>query len=224
MEKAIMSGAPGLKTVSMEIPRIAEFKECHVFLNAEQERDLAHRCRHGDEKAGQELARAYMPLVKRIAKEFFGAREDLVSEGYVGLMKAIERFDPDQGARLGTYAAFWIRAEIREFIRRDVKMESLNEPVGEEGPEQIHLLADERDNQEQALGDRQERRFRAEFVKRALNSLSDQERRIVVERRLRRQATPLKDLGARFGVSGERIRVIELKAIDAMTRMATGRL
>ena len=92
-----------------------------VFLSADEERDLARRYRQGDEKAGHKLACAYLPLVKRIAVKylkFFDSWEDLVSEGCVGLMKAIKRYDPDQGARLGTYATKWIDAEIREYTKR----------------------------------------------------------------------------------------------------------
>ena len=185
-----------------------------------EERDLALRYRQGDEKAGHKLACAYLPLVKRIAGQFFGSREDLVSEGCVGLMKAIRRYDPGQGARLGTYAAIWIEAEIREFTMRQVTMESLNEPAGEAGVEKLHLLADEREDQEQALGDTQQRRVRRAFLERALNSLPEPERQIIVERHLRHQATPLKDLGARFGLSGESIRQMELKALKAMRGMA----
>ena len=190
-----------------------------VFLSADEERDRALRYRQGDEKAGHKLARAYLPLVKRIAVKYLkycDSWEDLVSEGCVGLMKAIKRYDPDQGARLGTYATKWIDAEIREYTKRQVRMESLNEPAGEAGVEKLHLLADERDDQEQALADADELRARLAFLERALNSLPDTERQIIVERHLRRQATPLKDLGARFGVSGERIRQMELKALKTM--------
>lgn len=190
-----------------------------VFLSADEERDLALRYREGDEKAGHKLACAYLPLVKRIAAEFFGCWEDLVSEGCVGLMKAIKRYDPDQGARLGTYATKWIDAEIREYTKRQVRMELLNEPAGEAGVEKLHLLADERDDQEQALADADELRARLAFLERALNSLPDAERQIIVERHLRQQATPLKDLGARFGLSGESIRQMELKALKTLKTM-----
>ena len=191
-----------------------------MFLTADQERDLARRYRRGDEKAGHKLARAYLPLVKRIAKKYFGSREDLVSEGCVGLMKAIKGYDPDQGARLGTYASIWIEAEIREFTMRQVAMESLNEPAGEAGVEKIYLLVDQRDDQEQILADADEWRVRREFLKRALDSLTEPERQIIVERHLRHQATPLKDLGVRFRLSGESIRQMELKALKAMRGMA----
>ncbi len=190
-----------------------------VFLSADEERELARRYRQGDEKAGHKLACAYQPLVKRIAAEFFGPREDLVSEGCVGLMKAIRRYDPDQGARLGTYATNWYDAEIREYTKRQVRMESLNEPAGEAGVEKLHLLADERDDQEQALADADELRARLAFLERALNSLPEPERQIIVERHLRHQATPLKDLGVRYGLSGESIRQMELKALKTLKTM-----
>ncbi len=82
------------------------------------------------------------------------------------------------------------------------------------------LVVDEGEDQEQMLADRQESERRLEFLKKALDSLPDQERQIIDERHLRDQATPLKDLGARFGVSGESIRQMELKALKAMKGMA----
>ena len=89
-----------------------------MFLSADEECDLARRYRQGDQKAGHQLACAYLPLVKRIAAKFFGSWEDLVVEGFVGLMKAVRGFDPDRGARLGTYARKWIEAEIGEYTMR----------------------------------------------------------------------------------------------------------
>jgi RNA polymerase sigma factor (sigma-70 family) len=191
-----------------------------VFLSADQERELARRYREGDEKAGHELACAYLPLVKRIAGEFFGSREDLVSEGCVGLMKAIRGYDPDHGARLGTYATIWIEAEIREYTLRQANKLFPKEDGWKRAPfEEIEWLADEQEDQEQMLGDRQEQKRRREFLKKALNSLPDPERQIIMERHLRQQATPLKDLGSRFGLSGESIRQIELKALKTLKTM-----
>ena len=76
------------------------------------------------------------------------------------------------------------------------------------------------EDQEEALAEADEWRMRRAFLKRALESLSDPERQIIVERHLRDQATPLKDLGVRFGLSGESVRQMELKALKAMKRMA----
>ena len=166
-----------------------------------------------------------------------------MAEGCVGLMKAIRGYDPDQGARLGTYAKKWIDAELREFTTRrsawfrpvfspSEALEAGREPEAvptmelpkwdgrKRAPlEESHLLADEGDDQELMLGERQERQRRREFLKAALNSLPDMERQIIVERRLREQATPLKDLAARYGLSGESIRQMELKALKALKRM-----
>jgi RNA polymerase sigma-32 factor len=218
-----------------------------VFLSADEERDLALRYRQGDEKAGHKLACAYLPLVKRIAVQylkFFGSWEDLVAEGFVGLMKAVRGYDPDQGARLGAYAAKWIDAELREFTMRQSAwlrpvfsqseaLEAGHKPEAvstmefpkwdgrKRAPfEEIDLLADEGSDQEEIVGDRQEQKRRREFLKRALDSLPDRERQIIVERHLQPEATPLKDLGARFGLSGESIRKMELKALKAMRGMA----
>ena len=191
-----------------------------MFLSVDQERDLARRYRQGDEKAGQALALAYVPLVKRTAGEFFGSWEDLVSEGFVGLMKAVRGYDPDRGARLGTYAEEWIRAEIRSYTKRQVRMESLNEPAGEDGEEKIDLLTDDGFDLEPMLGDWQEQIRRKEFLKKALDRLQEKAREIIIERHLQEEATPLKDLGARFGMSGESVRQMELKALKTMRRMA----
>jgi RNA polymerase sigma-32 factor len=215
-----------------------------VFLTADQEQDLARRYRQGDEKAGHELACAYLPLVKSIASEFFGSWEDLVAEGFVGLMKAVRGFDPDKG-RLSTYAYKWIEAEIREYTKRqsnwlkppfppsdacgvDDKPEvpaSMEDLLREYCWKRVPLketlrLADEGEDQEKMLANRQERRMRREFLERALNSLPDQERQIIEERHLNHPATPLRDLGARFGLSGESIRQMELKALKALKGMA----
>jgi RNA polymerase sigma-32 factor len=198
-------------------------KELLMFLSEDHERDLALRYRQGDEKAKHTLARAYLPLVKRIAVEYLkfdASWEDLVSQGFVGLMKAVRRYDPDRGARLGAYAYKWIEAELREYTLRQVPMESLNEPAGEDGVEKIHLLEDEGEDQEWAFSNAQERLMRQAFLARALESLPDAERQIIVERHLRDQPTPLKDLGARFGLSGESIRQMELKALKALRGMA----
>jgi RNA polymerase sigma factor (sigma-70 family) len=199
-----------------------------MFISADQERDLARRYRQGDKKAGDQLVCAYMPLVKRVAGKFgrkfasklFGFREDLVSVGWVGLMKAVRNYDPDRGARLGTYAIKWIVAELREFTMNQVPMKSLNVAAVEGHAEKRHLDMHKGQDQEEALVEADEWRMRRAFLKQALESLSDPERQIIVERHLRDQATPLKDLGVRFGLSGESIRQMELKALKALKGMA----
>jgi RNA polymerase sigma-32 factor len=103
-------------------------------LTPEVERDLTRRFRAGDRDAGRRLVEACLAFVITIAREYrrWGAPiEDLVQEGNVGLLKAADRFDPDRGTRLATYAAYWIRAEIREYVARGLRMVRLGSSKAE---------------------------------------------------------------------------------------------
>ncbi|HYM48634.1 MAG TPA: RNA polymerase sigma factor RpoH [Burkholderiaceae bacterium] len=92
-------------------------------LSAEQERQLAQRLRRrNDLDAARELVMANLRYVARIARGFNGyglPQADLIQEGNIGLMKAVKRFDPDQGVRLVSFAVHWVRAEMHEFILRN---------------------------------------------------------------------------------------------------------
>jgi RNA polymerase sigma-32 factor len=103
-------------------------------LTAEEERDLARRYRAGDRRAGDRLIQACLPFVVMIAREYrcWGvAMEDIVQQGNLGLLKAAARFDPDRECRLVTYAAYWIRADIREHVVRSYRMVRLGTTKGE---------------------------------------------------------------------------------------------
>jgi RNA polymerase sigma-32 factor len=90
------------------------------MLSPERERELAMAWRdQGDRKALQELVGSHLRLVVKIARGFSGYGlpvEDLIAEGNVGVMQAAEKFDPDRGFRFATYAMWWIRAAIQEYI------------------------------------------------------------------------------------------------------------
>ncbi len=97
-------------------------------LTREAEVDLALRYRGGDRDAARELVERCLGTVIAVALEYRRCGlpiEDLVQEGNLGLLKAIERFDPERGVRLGTYATYWIRAEIREYVARHYRMARL---------------------------------------------------------------------------------------------------
>jgi RNA polymerase sigma-32 factor len=88
-------------------------------LDPAAELDLARAWRAGDERAGHKLVEASLPFVISIAREYrrWGIPlEDLVQQGNLGLLKAAAKFDPSRECRLVTYAAYWIRAEIREYV------------------------------------------------------------------------------------------------------------
>jgi RNA polymerase sigma-32 factor len=91
------------------------------ILDAEAERELAQRWTDGDERAGAQLIESSLPFVIAIAREYrrWGVPlEDLVQQGNLGLLKAAAKFDPEKKCRLITYAAYWIRAEIRDYVVR----------------------------------------------------------------------------------------------------------
>jgi RNA polymerase sigma-32 factor len=94
-------------------------------LTLEQEADLAERWRAGDAKAGALLIETNLRNVAHIAREYrrWGVPfDDLVQQGSIGLLKAAQRFDPTQGNTLRVYAAYWIRAEIRDYVVRGYRI------------------------------------------------------------------------------------------------------
>ena len=94
-------------------------------LDREAERELARRWRAGDRGAGEKLVTACLPFVMSIALEYrrWGvALEDIIQQGNLGLLRAAAKFDLSKECRLATYAAYWIRAEIRDFVVRSYRV------------------------------------------------------------------------------------------------------
>jgi RNA polymerase sigma-32 factor len=221
--------------------------------------------------------------VVKIARGFSGyglPLADLVAEGNVGLMQAAEKFDPAKGFRFATYAMWWIRAAVQEYILHNwslVKIgttaaqkklffnlrrikgrmqefeqgdlppravdaiaeeldvpaaevremnrrlaavdSSLNVAVGEDGEnEWLELLTDERPTQDAVVADAAELRMRRELLDRAMQSLNERERHILVERRLKEEPSTLEELSTHYDVSRERIRQIEVRAFEKLQK------
>ena len=254
------------------------------LLEPQQEFMLAKAWReHGDTKAAHQLVTSHLRLVAKIAMGYRGYGlpvAELISEGNVGMMQAVKRFDPDRGFRLATYAMWWIRASIQEYILHSwslVKMgttaaqkklffnlrklkgqmqaieegdlspeqvtkiatrlgvpeeevvnmnrrlaapdSSLNAAVKAEGDmEWQDWLVDDTPNQEARLGESQELGQRKHMLAQALKGLSDRERHIIVERRLVDEPKTLEDLSAKYGISRERVRQIEVRAFDKLQK------
>ncbi|MEY2892304.1 MAG: polymerase, sigma 32 subunit, RpoH [Pseudomonadota bacterium] len=96
------------------------------LLTAEEEGSLARKLQqNGDVASAGRLVLSHLRLVVSIARQYLGyglPHGDLIQEGNVGLMKAVKRFDPDQGVRLVSYAMHWIKAEIHEYILKNWRM------------------------------------------------------------------------------------------------------
>lgn len=256
-------------------------------LSAEEEYMLANRFRnHGDLTAAKKLISAHLRLAAKIAfsYRFYGLPlEDLISEANIGLMQAVKRFEPDKGNRLSTYAVWWIKAAVNEFILKswslvrigtiaaqkrlfynlrkikarlglyggtsldadsikeisqdlnvseeditamDMRLNgdvSLNTPVFDDGyAERQDFLTDET-NIEDDLAERQESNIRLQLLAQAMNKLNEREKIIVQARRLSENPDTLDALGERLGISRERVRQIENRAIEKMTQYIQNR-
>ena len=96
------------------------------MLTLEQEQEFARKFKdHNDIEAAGKLVLSHLRLVVSVSRKYLGyglPHGDLIQEGNIGLMKAVKRFDPDQGVRLVSYALHWIRAEIHEYILKNWRM------------------------------------------------------------------------------------------------------
>ena len=96
------------------------------LLTLEEEQGFARKLRdHNDLESAGALVLSHLRLVVSISRQYLGyelPHGDLIQEGNVGLMKAVKRFDPDQGVRLVSYAMHWIKAEIHEYILKNWRM------------------------------------------------------------------------------------------------------
>jgi RNA polymerase primary sigma factor len=207
----------------------------HPPLDRETEHALALRASRGDVAARQQLARHNLAFVVAIARrQRLGSvrLEDVIQEGNVGLMKAIEKFDPHAGTRFSTYAVWWIRAYVGKYLkeaRSSVRPLSgtvaqadlsLDTAVDEDG-DVTHLERIEDD------GPSAEERFLAAEGDRGVReTLGKVRKRIgelgwdIVHSRLQRdEPTTLEEIGKRWGVSRERVRQVELRAKQVLHRV-----
>src|SRR6202163_312118 len=109
----ILSGETGLTRYLEEIRRFPMLEPQEEFMLAKRWRE------HGDDNSAHRLVTSHLRLVAKIAMGYRGyglPLSELISEGNVGMMQAVKRFDPDRGFRLATYAMWWIRAAIQEYI------------------------------------------------------------------------------------------------------------
>ena len=253
-----------------------------ALLSRERELWLARLWREaGDEAALHELVMAYMRLVISTAARFrnYGLpMSDLVQEGATGLMQAAARFEPEREVRFSTYAAWWIRSAMQDYILRNWSVvrtgttaaqkalffnlrrlrakigdgsggpldeagrafiaselsvhtdeveamemrlaggdQSLNATISPTGEDEWQdFLADERPTPEETVMFARDSRTRSIWLAQALAELTDREQIIIKERRLRDDARTLEELGRDLGISKERVRQIEHRALEKL--------
>ncbi len=249
------------------------------LLARENEFELARRWREdGDEVSLHSLVRAYMRLVVSTASRFrnYGLPTgDLVQEGNVGLMQAAARFEPEREIRFSTYASWWIRSAMQDYVLRnwsivrtgttaaqkslffnlrrlrariddvsgarlsregresiadqlkvsvrDVESmeirlstfdQSLNAPISESSDDDWQdFLADSRPSPEEVAIAMRDSETRSRWLGEALRELNPREQKIIRRRRLREDGATLEELGRELGVSKERVRQLEHRAL-----------
>ena len=253
------------------------------MLEKDHELDLARRWREkNDERALHELVTSYTRLVISIASKFrnYGLpMGDLIQEGNVGLMQAAARFEPERELRFSTYASWWIRSAIQDYVLRnwsivrtgttsaqkslffnlrrlrakienkyereglndngraeiakelDVSVkdvsemetriaasdQSLNARIGESGEQEWQdYLKDDSPNPEEIVIGMRDTRTRSKWLKEALGTLSEREQKIIRDRHLSYENVTLEELGKDLGVSKERVRQLEQRAMEKL--------
>jgi RNA polymerase sigma-32 factor len=275
---AVMSPEGGLSRYLSEIRKFPMLAKDQEFMLAKAWQQ------HQDPQAAHQLVTSHLRLVAKIAMGYRGYGlpiGEVISEGNVGLMQAVKKFDPDKGFRLATYAMWWIRASIQEYILRSwslVKMgttaaqkklffnlrkakseiaalqegdlrpdqvsqiatklgvldeevvsmnrrlsggdASLNSPLrsDSESEWQDWLVDDVTPSQESVVADSQEMNLRMSLLEAAMTELSERERHILTERRLKDEPTTLEELAGEYGVSRERVRQIEVRAFEKLQK------
>ena len=251
----------------------------YPLLTTEEEIALARKIKRGDAAARERMIKANLRLVVTIAADYIDLglpMMDLVSEGSIGLTRAVERFDPTKGAKLSTYAAWWIKQSIKLALSNQVKTirlpvhfsekiskvrrlalemsnqlgrepsddelaEEIGIPVGRVAelrngsarPASLEAVIDEDDSTQ--LGemiadedaptsyDRLLDQDLQNQLKGALHVLDDREKKIVFQRFGLDGSSPktLEQLGATIGLTRERIRQLQTKALEKLRKALT---
>ena len=286
MSKAVtvVNNKTNLPAVIEENSLAAYFEQIKKIpvLTEDEERQLVRDFQEkGDLQAAQKLITSHLRLAAKIALTYrhYGLpMADIVSEANIGLMQAVKKFDLDKNVRLATYAMWWIKAAINDFILRSwslVKIgtvaaqkklfynlnrikaqlglyehkelepsvvkkianelvvdeqdviemnqrlggdKSLNVAAGDDGDaEKIDFLIDGRQNIEGSYALKEERNLRKKILMDSLGSLNEREQYIVKTRMLTEEPETLEDIGAKLGISRERVRQIEKKAFEHLS-------
>ena len=191
----VLSAEGGLSRYLDEIRKFPMLEPSEEYMLAKRWRE------HGDRDAAHKLVTSHLRLVAKIAMGYRGYGlpiGEVVSEGNVGLMQAVKRFEPEKGFRLATYAMWWIKASIQEYILRSWSLVKMGTTA----------------NQKKLFFNLRKAKSKIS----ALGVLNERERRIFEARRLAEDPMTLEDLSTEFGVSRERVRQIEVRAFEKLQK------
>lgn len=204
----------------------------HKPITRARERELIIKAKNGDIKAQNEILTANLRFVFNIASRYKGngaAISDLISEGNLGLVKAIEKFDPDRDVKFISYAVWWVRNAMQEFIKKRQVMlsiekdeDTLNTPVLNNGigydceDEYVikaeTVLSNEEDEEKRELNKNQRK-----IVNELLSSLTERERFIVEQYYgINSKEKNLEEIGNILGITKERVRQCKNVAFSKM--------
>ena len=219
----------GIKIYLREIGQIP-------LLTPDQEIELAAKIKKGDREARALMIRSNLRLVVKIAHDYANLGLpllDLISEGNIGLMKAVERFDPAKGGKLSTYAAWWIKQSIKRALANQSKTIRLPVHLVDKISKmrRVSLQMSEelgREPTDEELGDEdaqtpfellRDKNLRNE-VGGLLDVLDDREKKIIFQRFGLDGGKPktLEEVGKKFGVTRERIRQLQNIALSKLRR------
>src|ERR1700687_10055 len=115
-----------LRSTSVKSPLETYLREINetALLSADEEKELAHKIEDGDSEARDRMVRANLRLVVNIARSYTGkglGLQDLIEEGNLGLLRAVEGFDPSMNTRFSTYASYWIKQSIKRALVNSAK-------------------------------------------------------------------------------------------------------
>lgn len=203
----------------------------YFLLTPDEELELARKYRNGDVIAGQRLITSNLRFVVKVAQSYFhlgyGPLE-IIQEGNMGLVKALNRFNPDMGVRFICYAIWWIKAYIKNFIHKSYQIHtgrltharglvSLNSSVSGEADSNDDCLLDHLLYQGPDQDDCYAHKERRSYLMRLLASdppiLSKREVFIIEKRFFNDPPATLKDIAKEIGITRERVRQIEVRSL-----------
>src|SRR5216684_2070919 len=211
----ILTAESGLTRYLEEIRRFPMLEPQEEYMLAKSWRE------HGDREAAHRLVTSHLRLVAKIAMGYRGYGlpiAEVISEGNVGLMQAVKRFEPEKGFRLATYAMWWIKASIQEYILRSWSLVKMGTTANQK---KLFFNLRKAKSKISAL---EEGDMRPDQVKLIAKRLGDRERRIFEARRLSEDPITLEQLAEEFGVSRERVRQIEVRAFEKVQNAVKHRI